>query len=110
MSRKIIYDTQARQQIGEIYRYGKERFGPQTAARFKETLRQTIALLKQHPLMGSVEPELSTDCHEYRYLLVNPYKVIYSVTDETVRIHLLWHTGRDPRTMARQMADDNRND
>ena len=76
MSRKIIYDTQAQQQIGEIYRYGKERFGPQTAARFKETLRQTIALLKQHPLMGSVEPELSTDCHEYRYLLVNPYKVI----------------------------------
>lgn len=104
MSRRIIYDTQARRQIGEIYRYGKEHFGPNTALRFKEAIRQAIASLKQTPLIGSVEQELTTNEHEYRFLQVKPYKIIYSVADDTIRIHLFWHTSRNPQAMGSQLS------
>lgn len=106
MNHRIVYDNQAQRQIEEAYRYGKEHFGPRTAARFKEALRKSIALLKQHPLMGSVEPELSTGRREYRYLLVRPYKIVYSFADETVRIHLLWHTSRSPQSMPEEVTAD----
>lgn len=101
--KKITYDRQACQQIEEIYHYGKAHFGPNTALRYKATIRQSISLLKSNPLAGSIEHELSDETHEYRYLLVKPYKIIYSVKDEFIRMHFLWHTSRNPIDLKEQM-------
>ena len=103
---KIAYDIEARRQIGEIFRYGKKKFGTSTALKYKEAIRHTILHLKQHPFMGSIEGNLSDTKHEYRYLLVKPYKIIYSVKDETVRIHFFWHTSQDPDTLPQNIREE----
>lgn len=101
---KIVYDIEAREQVGEIFRYGKEHFGWNAAMRYKNTLRKSISALKQNPLMGCVEQELCDGgSTEYRYLLVKPYKVIYSVKGDVIRVHLFWHTSREPRTLANNL-------
>lgn len=101
--KKITYDRQVRQQMEDIFHYGKTHFGLHTALRYKATIRQSISILKSNPLAGSIEHELSDDAHEYRYLLVKPYKIIYSVKDDFVRIHFLWHTSRNPIDLKEQM-------
>ena len=43
---KIQYDIEARRQIGEIFKYGKVKFGTQIALKYKEKLREKINTLK----------------------------------------------------------------
>ena len=93
---KIQYDIEARRQIGEIFKYGKVKFGTQTALKYKEKLREKINTLKQNPLIGNIEWMLTDEEHEYRFLLVKPYKIIYSVKGDIIRIHLFWHIHRNP--------------
>mgnify|MGYP002893851138 CR=1 FL=1 len=50
---KIQYDIEARRQIGEIFKYGKVKFGTQIALKYKEKLREKINTLKQNPLIGN---------------------------------------------------------
>ena len=93
---KIQYDIEARRQIGEIFKYVKVKFGTQTALKYKEKLREKINTLKQNPLIGNIEWMLTDEEHEYRFLLVKPYKIIYSVKGDIIRIHLFWHIHRNP--------------
>jgi hypothetical protein len=39
---------------------------------------------------------LTDEEHEYRFLLVKPYKIIYSVKGDIIRIHFFWHIHRNP--------------
>lgn len=93
---KIQYDIEARRQIGEIFKYGKVKFGTQIALKYKEKLREKINTLKQNPLIGNIEWMLTDEEHEYRFLLVKPYKIIYSVKGNIIRIHFFWHIHRNP--------------
>ena len=95
----IRYDVKARYQIEEIFQYGKSNFGSQTALRYIQKMRENINGLKQHPLAGSIEWLLTDKEHEYRFIFVKPYKVIYSIKGEIIRIHLFWHTYRNPDTL-----------
>lgn len=49
---KIAYDIEARRQIGEIFRYGKKKFGTNTALKYKEAIRHTIFHFKTAPVYG----------------------------------------------------------
>jgi hypothetical protein len=42
-------------------------------------------MLKDNPLIGSIEWELTDEEHEYRFLLVKPYKIIYSVKNRNTK-------------------------
>ena len=72
------------------------KFGTQIALKYKEKLREKINTLKQNPLIGNIEWMLTDEEHEYRFLLVKPYKIIYSVKGDIIRIHLFWHIHRNP--------------
>ncbi len=83
---KLQYDIEAKRQLREIFDYSKERFGLHTAYKFRDAIRQKINTLKQHPFIGSIEWQLTTSEYEYRYLLLKPYKIIYSIKDDVIRI------------------------
>ncbi len=70
-----------------------------TAWIFRDAVRQKVNHLKLHPFIGSIEWQLTTSAHEYRYLLLKPYKIIYSDKDDVIRIHLFWHTRRNPNSL-----------
>ena len=65
---KIQYDIEARRQIGEIFKYGKVKFGIQIALKYKEKLREKINTLKQNPLIGNISETLQDNIlREGRY-------------------------------------------
>ena len=47
---KIQYDIEARRQIGEIFKYGKVKFGTQIALKYKEKLREKNKYFKTESL------------------------------------------------------------
>ena len=98
----IQYAPRAQKDLTDIYEYGKETFGIRTSKRFIEKIRKNIKVLKHSPYIGLIEESLSAEKQEYRSLLVSPYKIIYSVMENTVRIHFLWHTSRNPQGLTKQ--------
>ncbi len=66
------------------------------AQRYITEMRERMNLLKLFPTMGNIEQSLTTTEYEYRYMYHKPYKIIYSVQESVIRIHLFWHTYRNP--------------
>ncbi len=97
---KILFDIEAKEQLREIFIYSKENYGLRHAHQYIASIRNKIDSLKTFPLQGNIEWQLTTADHEYRYLLQKPYKIIYSIKDKTIRIHLFWHSRRNPSTMS----------
>lgn len=103
---KLVFDPIFKIQIAEVYKFGKKRFGKKIADKYKLEIQSSIKLLKQNPEMGQEEYTLCHKNYTYRYLLVLPYKIIYSINDDTIRIHFMWHTSQSPDKMIAYVSDD----
>ena len=57
---KIQYDIEARRQIGEIFKYGKVKFGIQIALKYKEKLREKINSLTRADFVRAFAPRFSS--------------------------------------------------
>lgn len=104
----IVFDPLFKIQLAEVYKFGKKQFGKKIADKYKLEIRDTIKLLKRNPEMGQEEYTLCNKNYTYRYLLVLPYKIIYSIREDTIRVHLLWHTSQSPEKMIAYVSDDSR--
>lgn len=102
----LIFDPIFKVQLSEIFKFGKKQFGKKVATDFKFKISSAIKLLKSSPEMGQEEYTLCTTNKTYRYLLVLPYKIIYSIDKDTIRIHFLWHTSQAPDKMKMYVSDD----
>lgn len=96
---RVIYDEIAKFQILDAVEYGRQEFDPLTAMRFRKRLRSLIQNLKRTPWIGKVEKALSDECSTYRSVNMEPFKIIYSVKGNSLRIHLLWNTRKDPNDL-----------
>ncbi len=103
---KLIFDPIFKIQLAEVYKHGKKTFGQIVADAYKLKIKNTIKLLKQNPEMGQEEYTLCNRNNTYRYLLILPYKIIYSIKDDSIRIHFMWHTSQSPEKMASLVCDD----
>lgn len=101
MNRKIIWHPQAKEDLRQILVYCRDKFGVATAYKVRERVLNNVLSLSRNPNLGFVEEELSgISSLEYRSLIVKQTKVIYTVHESYIYIHLLWNTMKDPATLA----------
>lgn len=85
-----------KQQVIDLLSYLKVTYGLSIASRVKRELEEKIFLLKSFPYMGTIELLLEEEPLTYRYLIVKHNKILYTVEDDYIFIHLLWDCRQDP--------------
>lgn len=95
---EIIWHQIARQQVEDTLDYCLLQFGKKVAERVANKIDRDILLLSQNPYLGQVEEALcGTSC--YRSLVEGPSKLIYTVEDGYLFIHLFWDCRRNPESI-----------
>ena len=85
-----------KRQVADLVCYLKVTFGKRIAFRVKNDIEEKVFLLKLFPNMGTVESLLEEEPLVYRYLVIKHNKILYTVEENYVFIHLLWDCRRDP--------------
>jgi len=94
---QVKWTKKAADQLERATRYIKEEHGSTYAEIVLSRILRSTSFLASHPGMGSKEPLLAHKKHEYRYLVVWSYKVIYKVAKNgNVTIASVFHTSRNP--------------
>jgi len=87
----------ATNQLERAIKYIKEEQGTIYAEIVLSKILKSTSFLTSHPRMGTKEPLLEHKKHEYRYLVVWSYKIIYKVTkNDDITIARVFHTSQDP--------------
>ncbi len=85
-----------KRQVADLVCYLKVTFGKRIVFRVKNEIEEKVFLLKLFPNMGTVESLLEEEPLVYRYLVIKHNKILYTVEENYVFIHLLWDCRRDP--------------
>lgn len=85
-----------KQQVADLLSYLKVTYGLPLACRVKDDIEEQIFLLKSFPAMGTIELLLEEEPLIYRYLVVKHNKILYTIEDNYIFIHLLWDCRQDP--------------
>ena len=85
-----------KRQVADLVCYLKVTFGKRIAFRVKNEIEEKVFLLKLFPNMGTVGSLLEEEPLVYRYLVIKHNKILYTVEENYVFIHLLWDCRRDP--------------
>ena len=86
-----------KQQVADLLYYLKATYGRRVTLRVRDEIENKIFLLKSFPDMGTVELLLEKEPVNYRYLVIKHNKIIYTVEDNYIFIHLLWDCRQDPQ-------------
>ncbi|MFK2345848.1 type II toxin-antitoxin system RelE/ParE family toxin [Bacteroides fragilis] len=103
----IAWTIRAQKRVIEILEYSQQEFGNKAADRLARTIEQKTLQLINNPFRGPVELILAKEKQiSCRYLLVNPYKIIYYVDEkeETIFIVTLFHTHQHPSKLNREVG------
>jgi addiction module RelE/StbE family toxin len=66
---------------------------PDAAKKLADRLRQRVRDLASHPLSGRRVPEFPRS--GYREVIVAPYRIVYEVEGEELRVLRVWHGRRE---------------
>lgn len=94
-----------KQQVADLFYYLKITYGLQVASRVRDEIEEKIFLLKSFPNMGAIELLLEGELSTYRFLVIKHNKIIYTVEDEYIFIHLLWDCRQDPCRLEDSIKD-----
>lgn len=103
---KIAWTIQAQRRVIEILEYSQQEFGNKATDRLARTIEQETLQLINNPFRGPVELILAKEKKiSCRYLLVNPYKIIYYVDEkeESIYIVTLFHTHQHPSKLDKEV-------
>ena len=95
--RGLKWHPEASSDLTSITRYCNLKFGRKVAKEVRDKIVKDVELLPAYPKLGSIE-RLLIGCTslEYRSLLSGKQtKIIYSIHDDYVYIHLLWDVRQD---------------
>ena len=104
---KIIWHPFASNDFDQIIYYYRDAFGVKTAQKVRDTLHHDIYnLLCLHPFLGFCETCLSdVDQLSYRSLVSGHIKIIYTVHDKYIYIHMLWDCRRNPKQLQSEIKE-----
>lgn len=103
---KIAWTIQAQRRVIEILEYSQQEFGNKATDRLARTIEQKTLQLINNPFRGPVKLILAKEKKiSCRYLLVNPYKIIYYVDEkeESIYIVTLFHTHQHPSKLDKEV-------
>jgi toxin ParE1/3/4 len=81
--RPVVWSSDARSDLTEIWNYYATVAGPQTANRIVREIGQSCRLLKDHPLAGRTRNEVRPGL---RSIVASPYVIFYRVVDDIAEI------------------------
>ena len=89
---KIIFEPAARAEFAEAARWYAAEAGRSQATDFRNEVQRTLALLVDHPAMGTPAESNTRHMVVHRY----PYFVVYRADADTLRVLALAHQSRRP--------------
>lgn len=92
---EVIWHQKAQEQFEKAMDYCLRQFGKRVAKRIVDKIDRDVLLLSANPYMGTIEESLQ-ELSEFRYIVEGPAKLIYTVEDGYIFIHLYWDCRRDP--------------
>lgn len=101
--RKLRWHPSALEDMQQIIDYCRISFGSEIAKEVRQRLQHDIRLLKTQPNLGYINTEFSLLELEIRSLLVALTKILYSIHDKYIYIHLLWNTRQNPENLKRKL-------
>jgi plasmid stabilization system protein ParE len=88
----IVFEPAARAEFTEAARWYASEAGRRQAIDFRSEVHRTLALLCDHPAMGTPAERNTRHMVVHRY----PYFVVYRAEAETLRVLALAHQSRRP--------------
>ena len=93
----------AKSDLREIFRYIEQHDSPESADKLLNSIEQTITSLTMMPERGHFPPELEQiGIREFREIHCKPYRIAYSIHQDTVSIHSILDGRRDMQTLLQQ--------
>jgi len=107
MKMKVFWSETSINQLKNIYLYYKEVAGVNIAMKLKNKIIESTNILTFQPYLGAKEELLCHLPEEYRYLVEGNYKLIYSVENKKVIIHLVFDCRQNPDKLSENIAQQN---
>lgn len=99
----VLLDTDAEDDLFDIYRYVALNDSIVQADRLFEGIRKTCYSLRTSPLRGNVPLELhDIGVSEFREIRFKPYRIMYSIKRRTVIVHCILDARRDIQTLLQE--------
>ncbi|WP_289005608.1 type II toxin-antitoxin system RelE/ParE family toxin [uncultured Parabacteroides sp.] len=96
----VIWTSPAEKSFAETLYYIRLRTGDASARKAWQMIRKQVGLLAFNPYMGKVDPDLSDENHQYRFIVVNKKsKVYYFIQEDFLYIALVKDTRQDLRNL-----------
>ncbi|HED06727.1 MAG TPA: type II toxin-antitoxin system RelE/ParE family toxin [Ignavibacteria bacterium] len=103
MDLKVFWTDTALEQLENIFDYYKVNVSINIAKKIiKQIVNKTIQLEKT-PRIGQKEPLLESRKNEYRYLVIDNYKIIYWIDNNFVKIATVFDTRQNPTRLKNEM-------
>jgi len=93
----------AKSDLREILRYVESHDSPESADKLVNSIEQTVTSLATMPERGHHPPEMEQiGIREFREIHCKPYRIIYSVHQDSVLVHCILDGRRDMQTLLQQ--------
>ncbi|MFA5650028.1 MAG: type II toxin-antitoxin system RelE/ParE family toxin [Proteiniphilum sp.] len=103
MVKRVEWSDLAKTQLKNIYNYYAFAVNRRLVKKIVTKITRRTDILTIHPYSGTKEPLLTEYPEEYRYLVVDNYKIIYSVYNEMVAIVSVFDCRQNPEKMEEQL-------
>jgi len=99
MEVKVLWSDTSLAQLQDIFDYYNLRASATVAIKIVKELVERTFILETNPLIGVKEPLLVNRQFEYRFIVVNNYKIIYRFNNNIARIVSVFDCRQNPQKM-----------
>jgi toxin ParE1/3/4 len=89
---RIKVSNTARNDLKDIYRYGKPLWGVPNAQKFVRKIRSQCDVLLEHPMLGSEMAELGSNI---RMFIIDRHRIVYRINNRMIEIIRIIHPKAD---------------
>jgi plasmid stabilization system protein ParE len=99
MEVKVLWSDTSLTQLQDIFDYYNLRANDTVATKIIKELVERSFILETNPLIGVKEPLLVNRKFEYRFIVMNNYKIIYGFNNNIARIVSVFDCRQNPQKM-----------